>query len=320
MTTQFVGGAVWSDVSAACSGKGRRRAAVAFLGVDAPKLLPLRKNDVLVVNASDASLLSGATNPKALSHYVKQGVRVWSSPSLHAKVVVTPRRAVIGSANASRHSCDLDEAVVITNNRTIVENCVAFIDSLQDLTPVDAAFVRAARATWERGERGRSGGPPGSGDHPKDPGFLPAPPFRLLLYNSARYDPSESEMGAFRRASRRARRYAGPADTYRIASYRPLTNESYRPGDVLVDLTAEDDEELIWPPSVVIAGEPIKIPRAQHVIYLVRERKDLKPVAREDVDKKIKEAGLPGNTLDRERWIKSVKVKDAILQLWDLVP
>jgi len=39
-----------------------------------------------------------------LAYYADAGVRVLSSPNLHANVIATDRRAVIGSANASHGS------------------------------------------------------------------------------------------------------------------------------------------------------------------------------------------------------------------------
>lgn len=113
----LVGGEVWPQVTVACNGRGQRRAAIAYLGADAPRLLQLRRYDVLVVNASDAALLAHATSPKALEADLAAGVRVSSSAKLHAKVLVTPTHAVIGSANASTHSSAVDEAVVISDRQ-----------------------------------------------------------------------------------------------------------------------------------------------------------------------------------------------------------
>ena len=77
--------------------RGIRHAAIAHLGQDAPTLMPLRAGDVLVVNASRAAVRAHLTSPVALAYYVDAGVRVLSSPNLHANVIATDRRAVIGS-------------------------------------------------------------------------------------------------------------------------------------------------------------------------------------------------------------------------------
>ena len=72
---------------------GRRYAAVAFVGEDAPTLMPLKRNDVLIVNAGKAALKSHATSPRALRHYYDKGVQLYNDHTLHAKVIVSGRRA-----------------------------------------------------------------------------------------------------------------------------------------------------------------------------------------------------------------------------------
>ncbi len=123
-----------------------RRAAIAHLGQDAPTLLPLRAGDVLVVNASRAAVRAHATSPVALAHYVDAGVRVLSSPNLHANVIATDRRAVIGSANASHSSTLADEAAVITDDPEVVAAVRAFIDDIEEITEVDQTFLDNATA------------------------------------------------------------------------------------------------------------------------------------------------------------------------------
>lgn len=160
MTVKFVGGAVWPEMTAIARRGGPRRAAIAFLGADAPRRLPLAKGDVLIVNASRAALLSHATSPDALATYCKRGVNVFSSPILHAKVVVTRSCAVVGSANASPTSGRMHEAVMVTNDPAVVRAARDFVNALDGLTAVDEAFIDAARVVWDHG---RAAGPPGPG-------------------------------------------------------------------------------------------------------------------------------------------------------------
>ncbi|RZI53567.1 MAG: phosphatidylserine/phosphatidylglycerophosphate/cardiolipin synthase family protein, partial [Pseudonocardia sp.] len=101
MGTTFHGPSPWPHITRAIRTRGARYAAIGYLGQDAPELLPLRAGDLLVVNASKAAVRAHATSPAALAYYVNKGVRVLSSPTLHAKVIATNTRAVIGSANAS---------------------------------------------------------------------------------------------------------------------------------------------------------------------------------------------------------------------------
>jgi hypothetical protein len=111
MGTTSHGPSPWPHITRAIRTRGPRHAAIAYLGQDAPTLLPLRAGDVLVVNASRAAVRAHATSPAALAHYVAAGVRVLSSPNLHAGVIATRRWAVIGSAGASHSSTISNEAV-----------------------------------------------------------------------------------------------------------------------------------------------------------------------------------------------------------------
>jgi phosphatidylserine/phosphatidylglycerophosphate/cardiolipin synthase-like enzyme len=129
MTTRMIGGNVWDQVELVCRRGRKRKAAVAYVGIDAPNLMPLRRGDVLVVNASRGALLARATHPDALAAYLERGVRLFSTPRLHAKVVTTSSEAVVGSANASMNSTQLDEAVVITNSPVVIQVVRQFIMS-----------------------------------------------------------------------------------------------------------------------------------------------------------------------------------------------
>jgi hypothetical protein len=170
VTTTLITGNVWQHLTEACRKPGRRRAAISYVGVDAPTLLPLRRGDVLIVNASDSALRNHATSPEALAAYHAAGVRVFSSARLHAKLLVTTNQAVVGSANASANSTHCHEAVLITNDAAILADARAFIDGLDDCIQVDEDFLRHAEATWAKG---RPSNLPGLGETPADPGFLP---------------------------------------------------------------------------------------------------------------------------------------------------
>ena len=315
MTVQFIGGDVWLQITKACQCRGQRRAAIAFLGRDAPRLLPLRRGDVLVVNASDAALLARATSPDALEAYLAAGVRVWSTPRLHAKVLVTPQQAVIGSANASMHSSQLDEGVVVTDDRVAIAAVRAFITGLGETIPVDDKFVSAARATWERGRPSRL---PGAGDGQTDPGFLPRQ-FRLYLVSIETYEPRGMEDEVFRQARRRARPAAGPPATYNLDWIRlHRDDEPFRRNDVVVQIYDDDDRaRRVWPP-VVVFSDPLPIPRSRSVIQLVRGRSDLAPLPADEVTAALRAAGVAGRLEDR--WVRSSAARDTLLDLWGVTP
>jgi hypothetical protein len=54
---------VWSTITKFAKKSKKRNVAVAYLGNNAIRLLPLDKDDSLVVDMSDASVKTGQTNP-----------------------------------------------------------------------------------------------------------------------------------------------------------------------------------------------------------------------------------------------------------------
>jgi hypothetical protein len=290
-------------------------AAIAYLGWQAPQLLPLKKGDVLVVNASDAALLTHSTSPEALRAYVDDSVHVFSVPNLHAKVLVTATKAVIGSANASTHSGELEETIAVTDEPAARKALLDFIRGLAaTATPVDEQFLLAAEATWARG---RSAGPPGAGGARPDPGFLPRPPYRLYLADIELYEPSASEAAVFDTARRQARRAAGPAGRYFIDSYRLGTgDEPFRRGDVLVQVFEFDEERWVTPP-VVVFSDPLPVPRGRSAIQLVRGRNDLEERPAAEVAAAIRTVGVDSR-LNHPRWLRSPAARRALLGVWEL--
>ena len=114
-------------------------AAIAYIGADGTKIMPLRRGDVLVCNASDAAIKQGSTSAKALKTFFDRGVRIFNEPRLHGKVVVFPKRVFVGSANVSTRSRDvLHEAVVETTDPKIIKSSLRFVQRLaQEISQID---------------------------------------------------------------------------------------------------------------------------------------------------------------------------------------
>jgi hypothetical protein len=304
---------VWAEITDLCRAKGTRRAAIAFLGADAPRLLPLsRKSDVLVVNASKSALASGATNPDALAWYVDRGVRVLSSPKLHAKLVVTSQSVAVGSANASAHSTALDEAAIISDDAALIAGANDFIDNLDDTTVVDETFIKAARKLWKPP---KGGGPPGAGDQGPDPPFLPLGKFRLRIQPSEPTKWTKREQDAIRTARRSLVRTAGPKATYNLSPYKQYDGPgALGQNDVLIDIM----DHCLWPPSVVL-GEPIKLSRSQSHIAMLRNRLDLSEVSIEHAEEQLKASGVRlSSGFFEPRWVTAPKTQKALLSIWAL--
>jgi len=119
---------VWDEIGPAVrKSKGRVVAAVAYIGKSGDEILPLKKGDVLVCDASERSVKSGSTDPTTLKRFLSRGVEIRSCEGLHAKVIVLPRRAFVGSANASASSRDKVEAVIETTDTAQVRDLRSWV-------------------------------------------------------------------------------------------------------------------------------------------------------------------------------------------------
>lgn len=77
---------IWKQIAAKIRNEKRRLAAIAY--VSNPNHLRLKKDDVLVCDASDQVIRTGETSATALRKFHKAGVRLYNCPNLHAKVVI----------------------------------------------------------------------------------------------------------------------------------------------------------------------------------------------------------------------------------------
>lgn len=136
---------LWATIRQKAVKAKRRRAAIAY--VTDPRLLPLGAGDVLVVDASDASIAAGRTSAKVLAGYLRAGASLFNVPNLHAKVLVLDDWAVIGSANASLRSSEYYvEASVVSDRPELVGQAEQLIGSLAAVGGViDRKFIARIR-------------------------------------------------------------------------------------------------------------------------------------------------------------------------------
>ncbi len=122
---------IWRKLTEAAISSSKSYVAVAYFSKNASKMLPLAKGSILVVDASENAVKSGQTCPEELLKLEKLGVKIFSFTGLHAKVFVFDNVLYIGSTNVSAHSANyLEEAILKTNEKKVVNESVAFIKSL----------------------------------------------------------------------------------------------------------------------------------------------------------------------------------------------
>jgi hypothetical protein len=122
---------IWKTIPKIIKISKHTDAAVAYLGSDGSKLLPLKKGDRLIVDMSIATVKAGATNPREVEKLMKRGIQVFSRRNLHAKLIVTDKEVLTGSTNISKNSRDiLDEAAVLTNDQIVIQRAKKFINQI----------------------------------------------------------------------------------------------------------------------------------------------------------------------------------------------
>jgi hypothetical protein len=159
---------LWDRITALTKSSTRSQVAVAYLNTGASKLLPLRENDVLVVDMSDRAMKAGNTNPDEVLAYLDRDVQVFSVENLHAKVFAFDDRVIVGSSNVSYHSRnDLVEAAIETADPKLRATVVAWIDSIA-VDPITPELAKAKKKLYQPPRWGGGGGAK-NGKKPKAP-------------------------------------------------------------------------------------------------------------------------------------------------------
>lgn len=314
MATTFHGPDPWSHITRAIGTRGARYAAIAYLGHDAPELLPLRAGDLLVVNASRAAIRAHATSPVVLAHYLDKGVRILSSPTLHAKVITTNRRAVIGSANASANSVYSEDAAVITDDPQIVADARNFIDAITEVTEVNSTFIENALLEWEIGRAVPVPGVSGRINNPESD-FLPTPVTRMFIKHIVDDHSNLSDEAKLESRQPQKRTSAGPTVKYQLQSLRLDKPNNIKRDDVIVLISS--DNEWIHAPAVV-TSESIQFPQSGGAILHLRTRTDLPPIFLVDAEKALTDSGHPTSRLQKDHYVRSPTLRAAVLDLWNL--
>ena len=134
-------GNVWRQIATKANTAQRRLAAVAYVHSDG--YLKLRRNDVLICDASDRAIRAGETSARLLDNLFRRSVEIWSRLDLHAKAAVFGRYALIGSSNLSGSAANtLTELALLTDRKQIVSQATAFIHQIRESSQkVDDRFL-----------------------------------------------------------------------------------------------------------------------------------------------------------------------------------
>lgn len=137
---------VWPAIAKLSCGSGRRWCAVAYV-TDA-RVIALRSRDRLVLNASDESVVGGATSAAELRRLLDLGVLMYSVRNLHAKLYIFDSEFVVASCNLSASSQNtLIEAAFHSKDEKEVTAAEKLFEELVACGEViDEGFVRRIAA------------------------------------------------------------------------------------------------------------------------------------------------------------------------------
>ncbi|WCT06058.1 phospholipase D family protein [Rhodococcus qingshengii] len=313
MGPSFHGPNPWPHITRTIRTRGPRYAAVPYLGHLAPELLPLRSGDLLIVNASTAAIRAHATSPAVLSHYLSKGVRILSSSALHAKVIVTNQRAVIGSASASENSIFTHEAVIISDAPQVVADSRAFINNIDETTAVDQTFIDNAEREWATGRAVPIPSIAGRIQN-LDNDFLPTPTNRVFIRQDSDHESHPHTRTKPVKKTSPKELSVDPTVRYRLETLTIGKPRSIARGDVIIRISMDD--ELLLPPAVVISNqERITLSASQFHCFL-RVRNHLVPLLAADVEKRLADVGHPSAQLRSNHYVRSPSLRAELLALW----
>ncbi len=153
---------LWVCIEQLATNAQCKMAAVAY--VSDSSRIKFTRGDTLIVDASDKQIASGATSARVLIDAFNGGVKLYSLPNLHAKLMVLDNIVVVGSTNISDLSVTaLKEAGIISDSPQLVAEALATIDNLKrGAQRVDRRFInRISRIKVIR--TGGDGQPSGNG-------------------------------------------------------------------------------------------------------------------------------------------------------------
>lgn len=140
-TSQLLTADTWPKLSQLTADCGKITAAIAYVTAEH---LRLKKDDVLVCDASDKAIRAGMTDAGTLANLVRAKVKVYSIKGLHVKMGSFDQQVFIGSANMSANAGTSSlEATLLTTDfqvRSMVNAHIAQLLAIAE--PVDARFVK----------------------------------------------------------------------------------------------------------------------------------------------------------------------------------
>jgi len=312
------GPSLWQRITVLINSSRHVFAAISYVGRGASKLIPLRRGHVLVVDMSLQAVGQGVTDPREIARLMHRGVKVFTRSNLHAKLILTDKRLVVGSANASRNSATvLDEAALDTSDPFSRREARRFLEDLCT-EPVRERYLRKCIAAYRPPRfKAAAEGPRAKGA--RHPTARP----KLWIVGGLRYfDVPERERKQAKAAERRAGALRHKRDgTYVDQVHYPRRNgivNQLRPGDWVVESIRDRRTSDVLPPRQLLSVESysrgrgkrrwtlqFEAPNADEALTLAQFRRRTRDIVK-----------VVGRRTMRTQPIRSVSAADAIMRLW----
>jgi hypothetical protein len=319
VTIRILQNNLWPTITKLAKNSQRTDVAVGYLGHGATKLLPLHKDDSLVIDMSQDSVRNGQTNPFEVEKYLKKRVDVYTCSNLHAKLYVFDTALIVGSANVSQHSQHgLIEVGLLCRNRDLLTQARGLIKSLQ-VEPVTPEYVKFCQRIYNPPKKplGRSG---------KRKGNVPmySPLWVVGVWPLDDDDLSEQEKQLDETERKKATKKLRYPRKYEINLVRWTGKSTFgrkvRKGDLVVQVFHEGKKKAVCPPSrVVHTKRYLTVDRGKtpRVLVYLEEPKSLPSLAWQTFKIKTARSGLRHISSNPEREIRSQESRHMILGLWN---
>jgi len=242
---------IWNTISKIIKTSKHTDVAVAYLGTDGSKILPLKRGDRLVVDMSIVTVKAGATNPREIEKFMKRGIQVFSRRNLHAKIVITDKQVLTGSANISKNSRDtLDEAAVLTNDALTIQRAKNFINQIC-VEPILPEYLKECIKSYRppriNGKRIGTNGIPYRAKHSK---------LRIVsLIDYALFPEKEEE--SFEKSAEKAMKLLENKGQSVLSNFhwpsKPKMADELEQGDWIIQCVKHSDKSIsVYPPAQLI--------------------------------------------------------------------
>ncbi len=318
-TTHFLTNeSIWATLSDYVGSAYSVDAAIAYLGKDGARLLPLKKGDRIVVDMNPATVKAGGTDPNEIERLIKRGVLVFTRRNLHAKIVITDNTVLVGSANISRNSRDnLEEAALLTNDPLAVRRARDFFSRICT-EPVRDEYLRECKRIYRTPKR------PGQ-QEPNEQHVQRTTHAKLWLENiSADYYIPQKEIERFEQSENRARKLIKDTSrstlSYFHCSYKPKETDELQTGDWIIQCIRHKDKSIsVLPPGQLLWIDKYirntSTGKERYVFHLELPKrgqkmnwKDFRAVAKVILGQETR--------LPRTKPVRDTKKADDLLRLW----